>query len=320
MRHPMDVNGEVMNAISDRARALSRRGIALAIVAAISVPQHTTSAQIGGLVKRARDKAVENQVEKQIDKRTGASSPGAAPKFDDVTLELTTERVAQMVRGLSAGRAVLAGRAALVARRDEAATKSANLNSENGKGLNAYAEKRDASQRCRNDAMHASAEKRQAAAESKTKELQTKAMTDPAFREKAIALAQKMGEAQAKGDTAALKKIAAEMGLAMDDTRPDSLAADKACGKEPPKPAFLVQMEQYDAQAAKLSEDIRKMEERAGATEVKESGLNERQFQMARERIEAYLSAVKYKAQPNGFSPAEQSALGAARGDLEKAM
>ncbi|HUQ82053.1 MAG TPA: hypothetical protein VM076_12965 [Gemmatimonadaceae bacterium] len=306
---------------SDRARALSRLGIALAIVAAISLPTHDASAQLGGLVKKARDKVVENQVEKQIDKRTGtSSSPGAAPKFDDVTLELTTERVAQMVRGLSAGRAALDGRAAIVARRDAAAQKSADLHDKNNKLISDYTDKRYANERCRNDAMNTSREKRRVVAEKEAKELQAKAMSDPAFREKAVAIGMKMAEAQARGDTAAFMKLAAEMGLKADDPKPDSLAADKACGRELPRPVVLAQIDSLDGVANRLSEEIRKMEEKAAATEIKESGLTERQFLMARERIEAYLSNVKYKPQPAGFSPAEQAALGSARGDLEKVM
>ncbi|HUQ82013.1 MAG TPA: hypothetical protein VM076_12765, partial [Gemmatimonadaceae bacterium] len=252
--------------------------------------------------------------------RVGTSSPGAAPKFDDVTVELTTERVAQMMRGLSAGRAALEGRAALVARRDAAGQKSADLHDQNNKLISDYTDKRYANERCRNDAMSASREKRSAATDKEMKELQAKAMSDPAFREKAVTLARKMGEAQARGDTAAFMKLAAEMGVKADDPKPDSLAADKACGRELPRPVVLAQIDSLDGVSKKLSDDIRKMEEKAAATEIKESGLNERQFLMARERIEAYLSSVKYKSQPNGFSQAEQAALGSARADLEKVM
>jgi hypothetical protein len=81
-----------------------------------------------------------------------------------------------------------------------------------------------------------------------------------------------------------------------------------------------VQIEKLDAEANKLTDDIRKLEEKSAATEVKESGMTERQFQMARERVEAYLSAVKYKSQPRGFSANELTALGARRADLEKVM
>jgi hypothetical protein len=87
-----------------------------------------------------------------------------------------------------------------------------------------------------------------------------------------------------------------------------------------PKPAVLVQIDSLDGVAKQLSEEIRKMEEKASATEVKESGLTERQFFMARERIEAYLSSVKYKSQPQGFSATELQALGAERANLEKVM
>ena len=315
------------NAYSNRAHALSRRGIAIAIVAAVSLPFHVASAQLGGLVKKARDKVVENQVEKQIDKRTGAASnPGAPPTFDDVTVELTSERLAGVIRGLTAGRALLDGangspsRATLVTRRDEAAQKSGTLSSENSKLIAAYREKYYDNERCRSEAMRASRDKRHAGADQRNNELAAKAMSDPAFRDKAVALSQKMGEAQARGDTAAFRKLAAEMGLTMDDPKPDTLAADKACGREPAKPAVLAQTEQLDAQAQKWTEEIRQLEEKSAATEVKESGLEERQFLMARERVEAYLSAMKYKSQPRGFSAGELEALGAQRASLEKVM
>jgi hypothetical protein len=82
----------------------------------------------------------------------------------------------------------------------------------------------------------------------------------------------------------------------------------------------MVQADKLNKLAEKLSEDIRQLEEKSAATEQKESGMNERQYQMARERIEAYLSAMKYKSQPRGFSAGELDALGGRRADLEKVM
>jgi hypothetical protein len=304
--------------VSRRARAASRVAIAAAMVAAIALPAHTASAQLGGLVKKARNKVVENQVEKQIEKR--APDGGAAPKFDDVTVELSTERLAQVIRGMTAGRAALSGREALVTRRDAATQKSADLHDKNNKLISDYTDKRYQNERCRNDAMNASREKRSAIAQSEMKEWQAKAMNDPAFREKAVAIAQKAGEAQARGDTAAVKKLMAEIGVKADDPKPDSLAADKTCGRTLPKPAVLAQIDSLDGIAKQLSEEIRKVEEKASATEVTASGLTDRQFFMARERIEAYLSSVKYKSKPSGFSPAELEALGARRADLEQLM
>jgi len=244
-----------------------------------------------------------------------------------VTLELTNDRISQIIRGLSAGRAVLDGangspsRATLIAQRDDAARQSADLSQKNAKAIDAYTEKRDASQRCRNDAIHASREKRQQANDQRMKELQAKAMSDPAFREKAIAMAQKMAVAQQKGDTAEVRRLMIEMnGGAPESDNVDSLAADKACGSAPAQPAAMVQSEKLNALANKLTEAIRQLEEQAAETEVKESKLTERQYQMARERIEAYLSAMKYDSQPRGFSAGELQALGARRADLEKVM
>jgi hypothetical protein len=311
------------------ARVLSRRGIAVAVVASLALPVHNASAQLGGFVKKAKDRVVEQQVEKQVEKRVNptASDPGAPPKFDDVTLELTNDRISQIIRGLSAGRAVLDGangspsRTTLVTRRDEAARQSAELSQQNSKAFDAYYQKRDASMRCRNDAIHASREKRDQANDQRMKELQAKAMSDPAFREKVMALTQKMAVAQQKGDTVELRRLMVEMtGASPESANADSLAADKACGSLPPQPAAMVQADKLNKQAEKLSEDIRQLEETAAETEVKESKLTERQYQMARERIEAYLSAMKYKSQPRGFSAGELDALGGRRADLEKVM
>ena len=316
-------------AYSTSARRLSRRGIAVAVVASLAVPFYGAYAQLGGLVKKAKNRVVEQQVANQVEKRVNpvGSDPGAAPKFDDVTLELTNDRIGQIIRGLSAGRAVLDGangspsRATLIAQRDDAAHQSADLSQKNTKAFDAYNEKRDASQRCRNDAIHASREKRQQANDQRAKEFQAKAMSDPAFREKAMAVAQKMAVAQQKGDTAEVRRLMIELnGGAPESANVDSLAADKACGSPPPQPAAMVQSQKLDALATKLTEAIRQLEEQAAETEVKESKLEQRQYQMARERIEAYLSAMKYNSQPRGFSAGELQALGARRADLEKVI
>jgi hypothetical protein len=317
---------------SHREPSRARRAIivaAVAVAASLAIPANTASAQLGGLVKKARDKVVENQVDKQIEKRTGASSatsPSAPPKYDDVTLELTAERVDGVIRGLTAGRAILDGtaggasRATLATRRDEAATKRGELSDKNAKLLNAYTNNRSEAERCRHKAMYASREKRQQASQQRMQEHQAKALSDPAYREKVMAISQKMAVAQQKGDTAELRRLGAQLGLTEDDTKADTVAADKACGPMPPMPAVLVQMDELDAEANKLTEQIRTLEEKSAATEVKESGMNERQFHMARERIEAYLSAMKYKTSPGAFSGAELETLGARRADLEKVM
>ena len=302
-----------------RAQIASRSMIPVAVVAAILLPLNTATAQLGGLVKKARDKAIEQQVEKRVGTSNGSGSD-AAPKFDETTVELTNERVGQIVRGLQAGRAVLDGRAPLIERREEASKKREQLSSANQKAYDAYLVKRDESQRCRNDAMYASREKRQKSTDARNKELSAKAMNDPAFRQKVMEITQKMAAAQQKGDTAELKRLAAQMGVAEDDTKADTVAADAKCGKEVAKPAFLVQTDSLDGLANKLTDEIRKIEEKAASTEQKESGLTERQFMMARERIEAYLSAMKYNGKPRGFSPTEMEALGSRRTDLEKVM
>ena len=64
-----------------RARLRTRRGLAVAIVASIALPLHNASAQIGGLVRKARDKAIEQQVEKRTNSAatSNAATASAAP-------------------------------------------------------------------------------------------------------------------------------------------------------------------------------------------------------------------------------------------------
>jgi len=302
-----------------RTRFASRSTIPVAVVAAVLLPLNTATAQLGGLVKKARDKAIEQQVEKRVG-GTAASSADAAPKFDENNLELTSERVAAMLRGLQAGRAILDTRTALIDRREQISKKREPLWDANQKSYDAYLVKRDENQRCRNDAMQVSRDKRQKVTDARNKELSAKAMNDPAFRQKIMELTPKLTAAQQRGDTVELKKLMAQMGVTEDDTKADTVAADAKCGKETPKPAWLVQTDSLDGLMNKLTDDIRKIEEKAASTEQKESGLNERQFMMARERIEAYLSAMKYNGKPRGFSPNELDALGSRRADLEKVM
>lgn len=302
-----------------RTRIASRSMIPVAVFAAVLLPLNTATAQLGGLVKKARDKAIESQVEKRVG-GTGASSADAAPKFDETTVELTSERVAGMLRGLQAGRAVLDTRTPLNERRDQVSKKREPLWDANQKSYDAYLVKRDENQRCRNDAMRDSRDKRQKVTDARNKELSAKAMNDPAFRQKIMELTPKLTAAQQRGDTVELKKLMAQMGVEEDDTKADTVAADAKCGKETAKPAWLLQTDSLDGLANKLTDEIRKIEEKAASTEQKESGLNERQFMMARERIEAYLSAMKYNGKPRGFSPNELDALGARRADLEKVM
>lgn len=126
-----------------RAHVVSRRGLAIAVVATLCLHNHDASAQLGGLVKKARDKAVEKQVEKRVG-GASSSNPGAPPKFDNVTVELTADRVGQILRGFAAGRAILDGtnggasRSSLVTRRDEASRKREALNDANMRAFNAY--------------------------------------------------------------------------------------------------------------------------------------------------------------------------------------
>ena len=190
--------------------------------------------------------------------------------------------------------------------------------------ISAYELKHSETERCRNEAMRESSDRQRAVQNKQQDAFQQKVMSDPALQQKMAAMAQQMGMAQAKGDTATLYKLQREMyaaaGFSEGDPKADTLAADKACGAMPTKPAVLVQIDRLSADENGIRERIRATEERAGAAAVKESGLSARQYDVAKERVEMYLERAKAQSRQRGFSKAELEALGARSAELEAAL
>lgn len=268
-------------------------------------------AGLGDLVKSAKDKA-----SKVTGKKPTAAAPAAADtrvEFDDQILELTDERVVQFLAGLKAMEAARAKAAPLYERRQKLQEEIGGLNDKHGQAISAANSKRSDVESCWSELLDAAQEKR-------SSEMQQKMMSDPGLRDKFMAMAQKMGAAQASGDTLALRKVQQEMMAIAGPTSADSAAARQKCGAVPAAHPVGVQIDGLQAKSSEIAEQIRGIEEQAIADQAKSSGLDGRQFAMARERIEMYLSRARAKQQQVGFSAVELGALATHVEALEAAL
>lgn len=271
-------------------------------------------AGLGDLVKKAKDKAAQAVVGKTTS-GTPAANAATPPEFTDELLELTEPRLGHVMKGLEAGNKVLAARAPLVEKRNRLQDEAARLLDQHGKAMDAARAKHDAAERCWSDVLE---EKTSARKE----QMQATMMNDPAMREKMMALAMEMAEAQAAGDTAAMMKLQRQAEALTGPTREDSLAARQKCGPVPPLHAMDVKVRALRGETAAVEEQIRANDEQSVAAQVKASGLEPAQFAMARERLIMWLQAIRSakSGTPRGFSDGELAAFDARRAEIETAL
>jgi hypothetical protein len=130
-------------------------------------------------------------------------------------------------------------------------------------------------------------------------------------------LALDYAQAQARGDSAAMKRLMAEIERKGKPTRADTLAAERSCGV--PAPPRVVQewldlRSQLDDQQQRLAN----AEQAVRDAEQRESGMNNRQLAISCERIKIYIARMEAKQQQHGFTQEELEALEEARAQLKR--
>lgn len=289
--------------------------VTLAILVTLAPPAH---GGIGGAVKSLKDKAGKAAAQKGAEKAGGkagqAPAPDEAPpEFGGNLLELTSDRLDQVLKGLKAGEEAKRPRADVIARRQKV---EAELTSVNDK----FSEAIDEANRKRNDAENCYSDALQDIGKRRNKELEQKMMSDPALYQKYMAMAQRLGMAQASGDTATVSKLQEEMLALSRPTRADTVAAQQKCGPLPARHPMAARLEALQHQATSFDDELRAIDEKSNESQAKASGMTARQFAMARERIEMYLASVRGNAPPRGFGANELSALASHRSALEAAL
>ena len=285
---------------------LIRAVIAASCVLAFATP---AQAQLGGLIKKAAGKVMDDKVKEKTDEMKPVppmdGEPVTASTLDNVLkgLSFEVQQQAEAVRLKKIQEAkAQAYYDAEKAGHDEAA---------------AYRKSNDKIMSCVGSALHDLEAQHQ-------QELQARAMNmmnDPKMQEmikETAEIARRAAEAAQKGDTAAVRRISSQMMRAQGvDLPADSAKAYQKCGQPAPPPASYVKTEKAAAELRDANEDLRKVETNLSKRAAETAGMEPKSYYLSRERIWAWNSARKSKA--NVGITAEEKALFDSRSrDIDK--
>lgn len=284
---------------------------ALGLAAALLLPT-TSHAQFGGLLKKAR-KAVTGD-------SSSASSGGNGRPSSAFGPELTPQTFAAVMKGLDAELAPKQQRDALARQSDETQTTRSKLLQAHQAELDAYQKAQSDHQQCTDAAWSRISDEHQAAAQKKQQEILSTPGGMQKAQQDAMALAQQMRALMQKGDTAGAQRLQmtyAQRNLGL-DPRADTLAVEKQCGKDPAKPAWLVQSDALAARVDTLDRQISQLESTIGTRGVQASGMSAVQYNLARERIVNWYYGGASHTSVQQFGADELKMLNAHEGDIKR--
>jgi hypothetical protein len=242
--------------------------------------------QVGGLINKRLPREV-----------PGAPNQGAPPQFDDVTLEITTDRIDKLLAAKQAARRLAdapTGPAALRQKADQLDERQGDLYSKHIKDIQKWDEKRMAVETCRDSALSAIRDSKQATGMQDMQKMQQ------------IGLAVAM--AQQKGDTAEVRRLTEQFRKGQEPSAADSAAVVRKCGD--PSPIGVVkEWATLKDQIEQLRNQANQAEAQIDKTETSLSSMNARQRAVSCERIKRYIEQLRKKQKWAGFSDAEVKAM-----------
>lgn len=244
----------------------------------VAAPAH---ARIGNPIKKAKEK---------LQKAVQPEAPDAAGDnvtFDNVTLELTNERVEGVIAVFMKAKEAGEGRSELVKQREAKAAEGAKLEEKEGEAMRKLRNKRMDVEQCLQEGY------RQAADKKAQEFAQRTASGDPKLLEKYTKIAQQNNAAVRAGDSTATARA---QGGILEEYLPspeDSAAVRKSCGPIPPKSPAEVRAEQIEKDTAALDEKIRQIDERIAKAQAKDAKMTDQQWSVALERLQMYMPATK---------------------------
>lgn len=278
-------------------------------------------AQLGGLVRKAAEKAIEKKTsqpgERTTDpggrRRAASSASCRQVTFDATTVELTPQRVDGIVKALQAARATPNGqkRDALVARRAAAEARLQEL--ENDESIRGAEHSHEEWESCRGGAFG---------------EIQQRKMQQAGNEALAVKYMQVMREHQEKisaamvaGDSVRAKALQDSTILIYSRVIPitgaDSQAVARKCGKPPRIPqAKIDERDSLRTAVRELGDEIRELDDADEAAVRKASGMTAAQFAMARERLTMFVKG----GVTCGFTQGEADAITAKKAELDQLL
>jgi hypothetical protein len=265
---------------------------------------HTASAQIGGLIRKAKDAATTKTDNKDV-KSSAAFGP-----------ELTQASLDAVIRGLAAAQPKLVQIDQLRAERQKIDSAWAKSSTAHDKDREAYARIREKSKACQDSVMRV---RSQAAQAAYMKKMQADPTAAAKMAQAAMEVSQKSAALQAKGDTAGMRRLVMDMAKAQGiDPQGDSTFAAKTCGELVPKPAWLIEQEAMRERSTKIDAQVRDLETGAQNAAVSASGMSPKDYSVARERVLHWSIEARGGRAIQGFGSDERKLLEARQSDIEK--
>ena len=270
-------------------------------------------AQLGGMMKKAAQRALEKKAEQSVvDKTVGNDSPACRNvTFDRTTVELTSARLDGIVKALNVTNEGADGakRRDLRSRLDAAEARLEELR--NDESLQKAEDSQREYKSCRQEAFSKIVEKRM---EAEGQGIMTKYMTAMRVHNEKIAAA------QAKGDTIKANALQDStwqvMMTVVTPTAADSAAVQKQCGNPPRVSRRVAERDSLAVAVREMNDELRAMDEDAEDAMLKASGMTSTQLAMARERLTMYIKQNR----TCGFTKAETDAIAERRAELEKLL
>lgn len=266
----------------------SLRCISLAAFAVTLLHPGRADAQLGGLLK------------KKLNQAAAGPMVGEPVKFDDVVLEITADRVNKLISAKRAAKQFAEGPTgpqAYAAKVQALDAQQVAIYSKEVNNINALEARQQARERCLDSAFTALKDNAQ-------RHTTPQSMNDPAMQ-KMMQLAQQVAMAQARGDTATVRKLYAQLEKMKEPTKADSLAAQAACGPVPAPSAIVKQWLDLKAQLDSLRPLEAAAQDSVQAIEARISGMNARQSAVFCERIKQYVQYLKTKQKQGTFTDDE---------------
>jgi len=251
----------------------------------------TAHAGLGSLTKSAKDKAT-----KTVEKAASPGTAGAAPQFDQTTLELTPARLDQLIACRKAANDALKDRPKLVERANQIQKELDELRAKNGDAITANDNQRHEVDNCRSSAF-------EVLKQQKVHEAITNMQANPEMMRKVSEISAQAAQASAAGDTAKMLRLNDELYRAIGIGRADTLAIDKKCGVMPPVHPAKAKIDALDQEWRDIMAKIRAMDEQALKIQKEKCGMTDEQLGMAWDRIQQFLEGK------GSFSDAERKAL-----------
>lgn len=279
--------------------------IAAVLGASIATP---ASAQLGGLMRKAKEAAAAKAVESTIGP-TGKNLKAS----DTFGPELTEASLDGVLRGL----------AALEKTRDQAAqvrlegqqlqAAYARSSSAHEKERQTFEKNHDRIGACQDSVIGTRGAAAQAA-------FLKKLMSDPAAQAEMVKAAADLGRMQATStDTNAVRDAYFEMAKKQGvDPKADTVAAIKQCGSIPVKPAWLIEQDSLREQGNRAEGEARDLEYKANDDAAAAAGMDHRAFALARERLLHWYSETHGGSPIQAFGKDERKLLESRKADIEK--